>query len=172
MLSAYQSALDPSTWAFRQRIWGTALRMIGGFPFTGTGMGSFDDVADIPCGLRFPRNPQAHNLFLQITLDLALPGLVALLAVLSLILWAAVRAYRLLGRLQEYSLQAVAIGALSGTIATATHGLVDSHTWGSKAAFLSWMVMELVVALHGWAFARRRQLGQPNEEQLPSTRTI
>jgi hypothetical protein len=33
-------------------------------------------------------------------------------------------------------------------VATMAHGLVDTHTWGSKGAFIPWTMMGLVVALH------------------------
>jgi len=153
--SAAQAALGLGTWAFRQRIWETAIRIIRDFPLTGTGMGAFNDVADLLYGLHVPENPQAHNLFLQVATDLGLPGLVAFLAILILVLWAGLVARSLLGHLQEESLQAVAVGGLSGVVATVAHGLVDSHTWGSKGAFLPWTVMGLVVASYMWALSRR-----------------
>lgn len=153
--TAAQAALDAGTWAFRQRIWQTAIRIIRDFPLTGAGMGAFNDVADLLYEFRVPRNPGAHSVFLQVATDLGLPGLVGFLAILLLVLWAGLMARSLLGHFQERSLRAVAIGGLSSMVATIAHGLVDSHTWGSKGAFLPWTVMGLVVASYMWALSRR-----------------
>ena len=151
---ATQAALDASTWAFRQQVWRAALQTIGDFPFTGTGMGTFNDVAVLSYGFYAPDNPQAHNLFLQVAVDLGVLGLISFLSILILTLWAAFRAYRLFDSSQNQLLRAVAIGSLSGLAATIAHGLIDAHTWGSKGAFIPWTVMGLVVALHTLALSR------------------
>jgi O-antigen ligase len=152
-----QAALDASTWAFRQQVWRAALQTIADYPFTGTGMGTFNDVAALLYGLDAPDNPQAHNLFLQVGADLGILGLISFLAMQFLALWAALRAYHLYGKLTEPLLQAVAIGGLSGALATLVHGLVDVHTWGSKGAFIPWMLLGLVVALYTLALAQEAE---------------
>jgi putative inorganic carbon (HCO3(-)) transporter len=157
-LDPTQAALDASTWAFRQRVWHAALQIIGDFPFTGTGLGTFNDVAALLYGFYSPQNPQAHNLFFQVAVDLGLLGLVSFLAIHILVLWAAFQACRLFDLLRERTLRAVVIGGLSGVVATMAHGLVDSHTWGSKGAFIPWAVMGLVVALYTLALSRAQGL--------------
>jgi putative inorganic carbon (HCO3(-)) transporter len=152
--TSQQAALDSSTWAFRQQVWRAALQTIADFPFTGTGMGTFNDVAALLYGLDAPDNPQAHNLFFQVAIDLGMLGLISFLSIQFLVLWAAFRAYRLYDSLQEPTLRAIAIGGLSGTVATLAHGLVDVHTWGSKGAFIPWMMLGLVVALYTLALAQ------------------
>jgi hypothetical protein len=147
-LDPAQAALDASTWAFRQRVWQAALQLIGDFPFTGGGIGTFNDVALLLYGFSSPQNPGAHNLFLQAAVDLGALGLVSFLAILLLVLWAAFQTYRRLDQPQGDSQRAIAVGGLSGIAATIAHGLVDSHTWGSKGAFIPWAVMGLVVALY------------------------
>jgi O-antigen ligase len=151
---ATQAALDASTWAFRQRVWHTAIQMAGELPFTGAGMGMFNDVAAPFYGFYAPEDPQAHNLLLQVAVDLGILGLISYLSILLLVLWVAFRAYRLFDSSQEQTLRAVAIGGLSGVAATLAHGLIDVHTWGSKGAFIPWTVMGLVVALHTLALSR------------------
>jgi putative inorganic carbon (HCO3(-)) transporter len=153
-----RAALDASTWAFRQRVWHTALQLIGDFPFTGVGMGTFNDVAALLYGFYAPQNPQAHNLFFQVAVDLGLVGLISFFAILLLVLWTAFQAYRVFDSLQEQTLRAVAIGGLSGVVATMAHGIVDSHTWGSKGAFIPWTVMGLIVALHSLAHSRSQEM--------------
>ncbi|MER3513799.1 MAG: hypothetical protein C4310_04935, partial [Chloroflexota bacterium] len=81
-------------WEGRLELWSRALEAIADYPFTGIGMGTFDHV--IP--LRYPyvllagaelAVPHAHNLFLQVAVDLGLPGLIAFVALLGLVLAAA-----------------------------------------------------------------------------------
>jgi O-antigen ligase len=156
---ATQAALDASTWAFRQHVWHAAIQMVSDLPFTGAGMGMFNDVAAPFYGFYAPDDPQAHNLLLQVAVDLGLLGLVSYLSILLLVLWAAFRAYRLFDSSQEQTLRAVAIGGLSGMVATLAHGLIDVHTWGSKGAFIPWTVMGLVVALYTLALARSQGAG-------------
>jgi len=148
---AAEAALDASTWAFRQRVWGTALDVIRDFPFTGTGMGTFNDVAALLYGFYAPENPRAHNLFLQVAVDLGLPGLVAFLAIWLLALGAAWQAYRRFTLIGAPLPRAVAVGGLAGLVASLAHGLVDVHTWGSKGAFVPWLMIGLVLALHALA---------------------
>ena len=156
---AAQAALDPSTWGFRQHVWRTALFIIGDFPFTGVGMGTFNDVVALLYGFYSPENPGTHNLFLQVGVDLGILGLTSFLAILLIVLWAGWQARRRLDAMHEPALRAVAVGGLAGIVATITHGLLDHHTWGSKGAFIPWVVMGLVVALH-------RLTMRPSEETV------
>ena len=68
----------------RLEIWSRALYMVQDFPFTGIGMGTFRQVAHLlyPFFLAGPDAviPHAHNIFLQVGVDLGLPGLIAWLA--------------------------------------------------------------------------------------------
>jgi putative inorganic carbon (HCO3(-)) transporter len=166
-----QAALDPSTWAFRQQAWDVALHLIGDFPFTGVGLGTFNDVAALLYGFQNEgeANPQAQavNLYFQVAVDLGLPGLIMYLAILFLLSWMALQAYRTFGRREEGTFQAVAMGAWVGIVAMMVHGLTDTHTWGSKGAFIPWAVMGLVVALYRLALARSRGLVEGQEPAHP-----
>jgi putative inorganic carbon (HCO3(-)) transporter len=155
-LEPAQAALDASTWAFRQQVWRAGLQLVGDFPLTGVGIGTFNDVAATLYGFYAPDNPGAHNLFLQAAVDLGILGLVSYLAILLLALWAAFRAYRRFDTRDDGLLRAVAIGGFAGMMATIAHGLVDSHTWGSKGAFIPWAVIGLLVALYSLALSQRQ----------------
>ena len=82
----------------RVEIWSRALYMLQDFPFTGIGMGAFRQVANLlyPFFLAGPdaEIPHAHNIFLQVGVDLGLPGLVAWLALLILVCVCAWLVYR------------------------------------------------------------------------------
>jgi len=141
-------SVDPSTMAFRLNVWRTALWMLADFPFTGVGMGTFNDVAALLYPFYETQNPGTHNVYLQAGVDLGLPGLIAYLAFLGLIVWMGRQAARDFEKAGPSGLRAVAVSCLSGMIALLVHGLVDNTTWNTRAAFLPWLVMGTLAALY------------------------
>jgi putative inorganic carbon (HCO3(-)) transporter len=134
----------------RLEIWSRAIYMIQDFPFTGIGMGSFMRVADTlyPFFLMGPgKIVHAHNLFLQIAVDLGLPGLIAWLAIFVLVIVAAWQVYKL-GKVEHNGWVAgLGAGFLGSQLALTIHGITDAVTWGLvRPAPLIW-------ALWGVAFA-------------------
>jgi len=135
----------------RLEIWSRASYMLQDFPFTGIGMGSFLFVVEtlypytiVPPG----RGEHAHNLLMQVGVDLGLAGLGLWLAVLGLCTLAAVRGYRHAAADDAgWWQRAVALGVLGSQAALLTHGMVDAVTWGMvKPAPLVWAVWGLGVA--------------------------
>jgi putative inorganic carbon (HCO3(-)) transporter len=139
-----EEAVDPSTWFFRLRVWRAALQMLCDQPFTGVGMGVFNDLAAALYAFVETANPGAHNLYVQVAVDLGIPGLIAYLSVLGLALWMAAVAVRR----GEPPLRAPAVGALAGVVALMVHGLVDVTVWNTRAAFVPWLVFGLVVVVY------------------------
>lgn len=134
----------------RLEVWSRAIYMIQDFPFTGIGMGSFGNVADVlyPFFLFAPGTiPHAHNLFLQVAVDLGIPGLVAWLSIFGLVSVVAWQVYRR-GR-ADANLWVAGLGAalLCSQLALAVHGLIDAVTWGMvRPAPLVWALWGLAVA--------------------------
>ena len=96
-------------------------------------MGSFMQVADLlyPFFLYSPgRMDHSHNLFLQVAVDLGLPGLVAWLSILGLSVAAAWKVYRW-GISQKHSwLAGLGAWLLCSQVALVIHGLTDAVVWG------------------------------------------
>lgn len=167
----------------RWEIWGRAFQAIADFALTGIGIGSFDLV--IPN--RYPYIqvhkiiPHAHNLLLQVAVDLGLPGLLfygwlwgAVLWVFSRILWhggalaadeepASLRHRNQRKEQRQQRRQAalrwaLAAGGLGATVAMFCHGLIDAVTWGTKLAFLPWLLVALAGAL---AYQERQPIDEP-----------
>ena len=145
-------------WEGRLELWSRALEAIADYPFTGIGMGTFDHV--IP--LRYPyvllagaelAVPHAHNLFLQVAVDLGLPGLIAFVALLGLVLAAAVQSARAWAGDQALALQVTGLAA--GLVAMLVHGLLDAASWGSKPAVFIWALMGLIMAHQAVSLHRR-----------------
>lgn len=126
----------------RLMIWQSSLEAIKDFPYTGIGAGKFTEVISelYPSLLDMQRYPHAHNIFLQVGLDLGLPGLiiyVALLINLSYML------FRTLSKAHndDYPFVVASAGSLVGVI---FHGLIDAVTWGTKISFLPWLLFALI----------------------------
>ncbi len=137
----------------RVEIWSRAIYMVQDFSFTGVGMGSFGRVADLlyPFFLAPPGQiPHAHNLFLQVAVDLGIPGLLAWLAVLFTVMVAAWQVYRS-GRRHPHGSYRTALGAglLASQAALMVHGLTDAVVWGmTKPSVVLWAVWGLALAAH------------------------
>ncbi|MCB8954702.1 MAG: O-antigen ligase family protein [Ardenticatenales bacterium] len=130
---------------FRLEVWQWAVAGIQDFPFTGTGLGSFRQVVHRFYPINTPLSydiAHAHNIFLQVALDLGLPGLVAYLALLLLagvIGWQAAR--------RAPPLRPWAIGLLAGLVALHVYGLADALAPGSKPALLFWLALGLLAGM-------------------------
>ncbi len=141
----------------RQEIWSRAIYMIQDFPLTGVGMGTFGHVADLLYPFFFAAPgliAHAHNIFLQVAVDLGLPGLIAWLSVFGLAIVAAGKLYRA-GHSHSQT-WALGLGAalICSQLALVTHGMVDAVVWGMvKPAPLVWAIWGLAIA--GWMVISR-----------------
>jgi putative inorganic carbon (HCO3(-)) transporter len=134
----------------RVEVWSRALYAIQDFPYTGLGLGTFERVVAVLYPLFLHPDgtlPHAHNLYLQVAVDLGLPGLVAYLALLGLTFAIALSAYRVFRRSGRSDLALLCAGCIAGLAGMCVHELVDAVTWGTKLAFVPWMVMGLVAGL-------------------------
>jgi len=163
----------------RPEVWSRAQYMIQDFPFTGVGMGTFKPVANLlyPFFTLGPDAdvPHAHNLALQVAVDLGLPGLIAWLALFGLVSVGAWQVYRRGRASGDGWLAGLGAGLLASQVALAVHGLTDAVTWGTRPAVLVWAVWGLAMA--AWNLRERADSDQPmqfvarNEGQNIGTRT-
>jgi putative inorganic carbon (HCO3(-)) transporter len=138
----------------RSEVWSRAIYALEDFGITGIGLGTFTRVIPImypylTLAPDFQVN-HAHNLFLQVGLDLGLAGLVAYLALLinTLVLLALAlhrRAARAGASIEKGLAWALAAGALGGLVAILVHGIFDATIWDSRPAFLPWALIALSV---------------------------
>lgn len=149
-----QIVLDPvettvvgnlSSLNFRLDTWRWSIEAIKSFPFTGTGLGTFRAVAPRFYPIQVPPTydiAHAHNIFLQVALDVGLPGLIAYLALLMLVFWEGWQTARLDETLRPY-----ALGLLGGLVALHIFGLTDALALGAKPGLLFWMNIGLLAAM-------------------------
>ena len=146
----------------RLELWSRALYAISDFPFTGIGIGTFERVIPLlyPYFLISPDNviTHAHNLLLQVAVDLGIPGLIAFLA---LYLNACAIAAQALRRPDLPLARALAAGSLGSFLALFVHGLVDAAIWGARTGPLPWVIVALAVQVGLQAIAP-----SPNEEDV------
>jgi putative inorganic carbon (HCO3(-)) transporter len=135
----------------RLMVWSRALSMVRDFPFTGVGMGTFLPVADALYPLYTPSREftHAHNLLLQVGVDLGFPGLIAWLATLMLVVLGGWWLYRQGRAAGDGWLSGLGAGLFCSQVALVTHGLVDAATWGGiRPAIITWALWGLAMA--GW----------------------
>ena len=134
----------------RVELWKRAIYMLQDFAFTGVGLNRFSATANALYPL-FTIAPEevlllthAHNVFLQVAVDLGIPGLVGYVALLldTLLAWQAARA-----RLRGGLLQAISVGLLCSLIGYHVYGLGDCMTLGAKPGLALWAVLGLLAAL-------------------------
>ena len=147
----------------RLEVWSRAIYMLQDFPFTGIGMGTFKQIANAmyPFFLAGPNAdvPHAHNLFLQVGVDLGLPGLVAWLSLLMLASVCAWQTWHRAALGGDRRLMGIGAGLLSSQVALIVHGLLDAATWDTRPAVIVW-------ALWGLAVAARRSLSTAHPGEL------
>ena len=130
----------------RVEIWQRAGYALADFPLTGVGLGNFGEVIPIfyPYAWIIDGSgiPHAHNLVLQVGMDLGLPGLTAYVAMLISVIFVLVRVYRRSG---DPVRRMLAVGILGSVTAMLVHGISDAVTWGTKLSFLPWMLFALAM---------------------------
>jgi putative inorganic carbon (HCO3(-)) transporter len=132
----------------RVEIWSRAIFMIKDFPFTGVGMGLYGGLADslYPFFLNAPGSvPHAHNLFLQIAVDLGIPGLISWLSILLIVIISSWKIF--ITNQSDRWWRGLGAGLLASQVALIVNGMTDSVTWGMvKPAPIVWGVWGLAIA--------------------------
>ena len=128
----------------RLDIWSRTLAMIQDMPFTGIGLDNFAEVqTHFYTGHLLGSHPHAHNLLLQTTLDLGIPGTVALIWLVLAFLVLLVSAYRTTSS-REIHLLLVGLGACG--LAFFTGGLTDAIPIGEIHSTIMWAILGLAAA--------------------------
>ncbi len=170
----------------RVEIWSRALYAIQDFPFTGTGLGTFRrELPQLyPLFLAGPDVDigHAHNIFLQVALDLGLPGLIAYLALVGTALWIAWRVARAPDTFTpkpdaltpnpspsgERGGRRLGLGIAGALVAFHVYGLTDAGALVAKPGVALWMLLGLAAA----AWSAVGEDGGPAVTPAPATPVI
>lgn len=133
-----------STVAERPAIWQEALDRIAQAPWLGIGISQFHEVRRLPTvntssGATYVAH--AHNTFLQVGLDIGLPGLTAYILVFAILIK---RAERL--RPWNGEAGAIALGACFSLISVHLFGASDAIALGAKVGGFQWYAAGLLLA--------------------------
>jgi putative inorganic carbon (HCO3(-)) transporter len=134
----------------RVEIWSRALHALHDLPFTGCGLGVYRHLVQTsyPLFLSAPGFDiaHAHNLFLQVALDVGLPGLIGYLGLVGSALWCCWRVVRSPGR-EGGPRQWLALGLMGSLVAFHVYGLTDSVALGAKPGVALWMTLALAAVV-------------------------
>ena len=145
-------ASNPTIGDFNNRmdIWFRAIYMIQDFPFSGIGMGLYKVTADAlyPFSSTSAAGiPHAHNIFLQVGVDLGIPGLVSWLSILITTVLAAWQTFQYGRQSQTRWITGLGSGLLLSQIGLVIHGLTDAVVWGMvRPAPIVWGIWGIAAA--------------------------
>jgi len=152
--------------AVRFEIWECALYIIRDFPYTGVGVNCLPvtvntlyPIFSIPSASML-KPSHAHNIFLQVALDLGIAGLVAYLAVLLGFVAAWVRVWQ---AAISGPLRALSVGLLCGMLGYHVFSLSDCVNPGAKPGIVVWVAWGLMAALANLTRQRRSGLLESKE---------
>jgi putative inorganic carbon (HCO3(-)) transporter len=141
-----------ATLNFRREVWRWAVVAGRDFPLTGTGLGSFRAVVhrlypiDLPISYDIAH---AHNIFLQVALDVGIPGLIAYLSILFLAAWMCVQLF------QDSDWRPLAQGYFAVLLGIHIYGMTDALALGSKSGIMYWMSLGVVTGIHAvWSSSK------------------
>jgi len=161
---------NPFKWGLEQRweIWERAFSLARLFPLTGIGMGTFHEtvrrlIADDTFIYSWPH---AHNIFLQVVIDLGVVGLVAWVLLLIGLAWSAV----VMARSPQPLIRASGVGGLGSLLAFVAQGLFDAPLWGMvRASVFVWGLWGFLIAM--WTIQQDAARPTPSSEvveEMPS----
>ena len=158
----------------RIEIWSRGIYMVQDFPFTGIGMGLHAKLVEVmyPYFINPVPLVHAHNLFLQIAVDLGLPGLIAWLATLIITIACSISLYRVGLRTNNPGQAGLAASLIASQLALIVGGLTDAVTWGGiRTAPLVWVIWGVAVGCWMSSWMHMQAQSEPLPTQLdPSNR--
>lgn len=136
-------------WPQRVEIWSRALYIIQDFPFTGAGANTYPQIVNVlyPLFLVSPTVviPHAHNLLLQVAIDLGIPGLIAFMSIVLGVCFSA--AWCIHRSAADPIRRVTAWAGIASLVAMLIHGMVDATAWIiGWGAPLPWLIFGLLMA--------------------------
>lgn len=136
---------NPVTLAFRINVWKYAILLLRDFPWTGTGMNTYNDITAVMYGFLETSNPSTHNIYLQAATDMGLLGLVILVTNITMLL---PMGNNVLCSTRGRTTSAAACGILAGITAFYLHGFIDTTAWNTRIAFFPWLMIGWIMAMY------------------------
>jgi putative inorganic carbon (HCO3(-)) transporter len=152
-----------ATLASRWEVWQRGVMMVRDFPYTGIGIGTYNTIAHLlyPFFIAAPDEvvPHAHNQFLQVAVDLGMPGLLAYLGLLGAFGISIGRAIATPSPTGGDGLtRALSIGLAAGMLAHHVFGLTDAFMLGTKPGIVMWAFFAFAAVLGRMTDDERRRM--------------
>ena len=146
---------DTST-NYRVYIWRGSARMAADYAWTGVGVGeqAFNRIYPYYSFAGIEKAPHAHNLFLQIFIELGIFGFVLFIATLICFLQSG---FSLAKCGEDKTVRLIGCGAMCGVLAALLQGMTDYIWYNYRVFFLFWIVFGLCSAARRIDAASRRQ---------------
>ena len=158
-------AFSMNTLSGRIEIWSRAIYAIQDFAFTGMGMNTFRSIVNvlyplqtISADIPIKDIGHAHNLFLQVALDLGIPGLIAFIGMYITSFWMIFKSSSRLRRwtknkpinhrsiTMEFYL-IVLVGLAGGQIAHLGYSMTDAIAFGAKPGIIFWVMQSIICGI-------------------------
>ena len=134
------------TLSFRQEMWRWGAVVIQDYPFTGVGFGTFRAVVQRQYPIAVPITydvSHAHNMYLQLALDVGIPGLLAYVAMMLVCGLMCIELSHRGGLLRAFGQ-----GVLASLVAYHVWGLIDTLPLGSKPTLIFWMLLGVLTGIY------------------------
>jgi putative inorganic carbon (HCO3(-)) transporter len=158
-------AFSMNTLSGRIEIWSRAIYAIQDFAFTGMGMNTFRTIVNVLYPLQtitadvpIKDIGHAHNLFLQVALDLGIPGLIGFIAFYLISFWMLISNIQRLKRpshreqyqkiITKEMFTIISIGMLGGQVAHLMYGMTDAIAFGAKPGILFWVMQSIICGIY------------------------
>ena len=158
-------AFSMNTLSGRIEIWSRAIYAIQDFAFTGMGMNTFRTIVNVLYPLQtisadvpIKDIGHAHNLFLQVALDLGIPGLIGFIGFYLISFWMLISNIQRLRRPSENDhyqkfitkemFYVISVGLLSGQVAHLVFGMTDAIAFGAKPGILFWVMQSIICGIY------------------------
>ncbi|MCL5263721.1 MAG: O-antigen ligase family protein [Chloroflexi bacterium] len=144
---------------WRIELWANATALIGQHPWTGIGLNALPlylqnrearviAVSGVDLSQMLQKQelliPHAHNMFLQVALDLGIPGLVAFVALLLVVL---AKFYRTRHCLKGHIEYALFVGISGTLLASLIFSMTDAVALGAKPGIFQWTLLGFAASL-------------------------
>ena len=136
----------------RIEIWSRAIFMLQDFPYTGIGMGAFDEMVTSLYPIYnpvFERANHAHNLILQVGVDLGFLGMISWFSIYLVTTFISLHIYWRGRSADNGIIIGMGAGLFLSQLALIIHGSISAVTWGMvRPAPLVWVIWGTAAACH------------------------
>ncbi len=154
---------DTST-NYRVYIWRGSTNMLQDYWLTGIGVGeqAFDKIYPYYSFAGIEKAPHAHNLFLQLFIEVGIFGFAIFVAMLLCLFQSG---FSLAKHGEDKAVRLIGCGALCGVLAALVQGMTDYVWYNYRVFFVFWLMIGIVSAARRIDYALRCKKPQESDEQ-------